>query len=486
MRRQIWLAAACGAALALVCESGVPGLVDPDGFSHLAYARRLWQSGFSLRGHPFLPYTILGQSNVDLWLGFHWLLVPFTALSDLWGARLAGACIAACATAGLALALLRVGGPWLLSLAPWGVSLLFAERGCNARPAHLTIPLVLAELLAGAGLVHPGWALGAAFAHGLLHLSAPLSPLFALLGLAGARLARDKGSPRALLWSIAGLALALLVRPDRALYPALAALISTTALSARLPHTGAELLFGGPLFFLGQTWPALALLAFALWRMRGEPWRIPARSAALIGAAAGALLCIGNLRFVDYCVPLMVLAVGAFWRRTLLPAAPLALLFALHLPQIWRDGSAYIDPPETYARIARAVRARVPPGELIFTDDPFVTEVFLSVLPEYRYIVAYDPGLLWLASPPLFWLWHHGATEAIECASRDCPPQPASGAAAARVLGEFRTRWAITSMPRGRRSMQEVMAGDGERFTFVALAPGSAYGLYFFELREKQ
>ena len=41
-------------------------------------------------------------------------------------------------------------------------------------------------------------------------------------------------------------------------------------------------------------------------------------------------------------------------------------------------------------------------------------------------------------------------------------------------------------MPRGRRSMQEVMAGDGERFTFVALAPGSAYGLYFFELREKQ
>src|SRR5260370_4059453 len=93
----------------MVCESGVPGLVDPDGFSHLAYARRLVQSGFALRGHPFLPYTILAQSNVDLWLGFHSLPVPFTALSDLWGARLAAVRPAAAAPPGLRSSLPR---PW--------------------------------------------------------------------------------------------------------------------------------------------------------------------------------------------------------------------------------------------------------------------------------------------------------------------------------------------------------------------------------------
>jgi hypothetical protein len=38
-------------------------------------------------------------------------------------------------------------------------------------------------------------------------------------------------------------------------------------------------------------------------------------------------------------------------------------------------------------------------------------------------------------------------------------------------------------MPRSRLSMQEVMARDESRFTFVALAPGTVYGLYFFELR---
>ncbi len=496
MRRQIWLAAAGAAALAMVCESGVPGLVDPDGFSHLAYARRLVQSGFALRGHPFLPYTILGQSDVDLWLGFHWLLVPFTALSDLWGARLAAVCIAACASAGLAFALFRAGrvdGAWAFALAPWAISLVFAVRGSNARPAHLTIPLLLVELLAGCGSLHPGWALGAAFAHGLLHLSSPLSPVFAVLGLAGAWIARERGSPRAVLWAVGGLALALVLRPDRDLYTEFAVRHNLAALGwfgEHLPHAGGELLFGGPTLFLRQTWPGLALVGLSLWLSRRDPWRSPPRVAALLGAAAAAALCIVNQRFVDYCIPFLALVASVFW-----PARPLqrlaaaafavvfAALFALHVPGVWRQGRAYIDPPETFQRIAAAVRAGVPPGELIFTDDPFVTEVLLSVLPEYRYIVAYDPALLWIASPERFWQWHHAAVEGIDCSSPRCPPQPPSGAAVARALRNFGTRWAVTSMPRGRPSMQEAMALDDARFTFVALAPGTAYGLYFFQLR---
>lgn len=455
-RDTTWLAALGAAALALVCQSGVAGLVDPDGFAHLAWARH---------GRPLLPLTILGQSNVDLWLGFHWLMKPFTLFSDLWGARVAGACIAAASALGLAAALRRLGARWVFALAPWGMSFVFAERACNARPAQLTIPLLLAELLAGAGLAHPAWALLAAFAHGLLHVSSPLSPLFAL---AGCLAARKSGSARAVLWSVGGLSLALLARPDRALYPAFAALASGTALSARLPHTGGELLSGGPAVFLLETWPGLALLAFALWQSRGEDWRTPQRAAALAGAALGCALCLANLRFVDYCAPLLALAAGAFWRRRAAWLAPLALLFALHVPEVWRQGNAFIDGPETYARIAAQVRARVPPGAMIFTDDPFVTEVLLSALPEYRYLDAFDPAMLWLASPAHFSAWARAIAGEID---------------PARALRDFDTRWAITSAPRGRRTMQESMARDARRFAFVDAAPGSAGGLYFFELR---
>ncbi len=86
-------------------------------------------------------------------------------------------------------------------------------------------------------------------------------------------------------------------------------------------------------------------------------------------------------------------------------------------------GTSFFDAPPTYARIAADVRRLVPPGEVLFTDDPFVTEILLDA------------------------------------------------------------RWAITSYRPGLRSRQEVMARDEERFDLVDLAPGSANGLYLWRLR---
>ncbi len=112
-------------ALALVGASGIPGLVDLDEFSHLSYARRLLDSGLRLRGHPFLPFTILGWSGVDLWWGFHRLLVPFTPLGDLWGARVAGAVFATLSAGAIAYLLYRAGGrtSWPFAVAPFAISI---------------------------------------------------------------------------------------------------------------------------------------------------------------------------------------------------------------------------------------------------------------------------------------------------------------------------------------------------------------------------
>ena len=66
--RQAALAASAAFAIALTLASSVPGLADTDPYSHLRYARQLWESGLSLRGHPFLPFTVLGDSGVEVTL----------------------------------------------------------------------------------------------------------------------------------------------------------------------------------------------------------------------------------------------------------------------------------------------------------------------------------------------------------------------------------------------------------------------------------
>src|SRR5207245_10883158 len=97
--------------------------------------------------------------------------------------RLAGAAIGAFAAVALAWLLRRLGQerPAAFALAPLAISPFFAFRDHLARPTHLTVPLVLAGLAAGAGGLHPGFAFAPPFLPGLLHLYSPLSPFSACL-----------------------------------------------------------------------------------------------------------------------------------------------------------------------------------------------------------------------------------------------------------------------------------------------------------------
>lgn len=497
-RRYIALAGLFAAAVALVCASGMPGLIDPDGFSHLAYTRRLWESGFSLRGHPFLPFTMLGDSGVDPWLGFHYLLLPFLPFGDLWGARLAGAAIAGGLAATLAWAIGRMSrnGPWWLALAPLSLGV-FLIRDQTARPGHVSTALMLVQLVAGAGLVSPVAALLAGFAHGLTHLSSPFSPIFCMVGFAGARGAFRKtgaGSSRAVLWSVGGVALALLVRPDRSLLCAEGLAQTLLVFGKSLPHGSAEVGERGFGTFLREGWPLLLLaLAAAVAGLRGERCgEQPALRAALLAVLLSGLMTVVALRFVDYSAPCIALLAALLWPREAIRArrwlaAMSALAFAWLLPinvrRSWDVGHHFYDEPAAFQRIVAAVRRTVPPGSVIFTDDAWVTQILLSYLPEYRYLLAYDPVLLYMGSPQLFWRWHHAVGEGTDCPAPSCGVQRPSGAAVARVLTDFGTSYAITSTPKGRLSMQEVMAHDPARFDLVELSPGQAYGLYFWRLR---
>jgi hypothetical protein len=501
-RAEVAIAGVLAFAFAAACASGIAGLGDSDPYRHLQTARDLVESGFRLRGAPFLPFTLLGNSGVDLWLGFHWLLVPFTFLGTLWGARLAGAAIAAFTAVALAWLLRRLGQerPAAFALAPLAISPFFAFRDHLARPTHLTVPLLLAGLAAGAGELPPAFAFAAAFLHGLLHLSSPLSPFFVLLGLCGARLAGGRGSPRALLWSVAGLALAFLARPDRAQYLTVAFLHNATTLDllAResLPNSGLEAKPLAAAFLLAELWFGLALVAAAVWASRG---RTPAgsramRASALLAVALVLPLSLRTARFLDYAPPLLALAAGLFWpreglregARRLVPAAAVlcaAALVARNLSIAWEVGNGNLGPPVTYERIAEEVRARVPPRAVLFTDDTFRTAPIYASLPEYRYISMADPSLLHAANPELFWQWHHAVHDATYCRARRCDGAPSGSDAVAAAVRGFSTEWIVTDASRHPSPMVRAMAAAPDRFELVGGAAAGGFGLALWHLQ---
>ena len=515
-RRQVLFAALLYAAAALVTQSGSPGLGDTDPYRHLAYADQLWRSGFTLRGHPFLPLTLLGDSGVDLWWGFHLLLVPFTPLGVLWGARVAGALIAATAGGALALVMHRYGSAVvqrraaLFSLLPLGMSSVFVLRDALARPAHLTLPLLLVALLAGAGEVAWGWAALAGALHLWLHLSAPLSPLFAGLGWLAAWSVGRRGPPKAVLASLCGLALAALLRPDRAHFVQVAVQTNLGAMGllsgGLLPHAGVELSPPGLRLFFEESGLGLLAVAAALLLSRGAqggrrvPGAAAVRRAVWLALGVALVLALRSARFFDYSAPLLALAAALHWpsplpesagvpwwrsRRAVRAAgAALALagvlLFARSVEKAWTAGQQFVPPPQQVASFAAQVRAQVPPGALLFVDDLFLSCVLYAALPDYQYVGAYEPALLYLPHPALFWSWHHAVVEGVDCQEPTCAKSAPSAAAVARAVDRFSARWVVTSYPPGPFSMQTLLLRGSGEFALAGRASGGAADLFLW------
>ena len=495
-----WMAAAAAFLYALACASGIAGLGDTDPYRHLAYAHALWISRFALHGFPFLPFTTLGTTGVDLWWGFHLFLIPFSGLGVIWGARIAGACIAALATGGLAWLLRRLGQRHgaLFALAPWAFSYSYAFRGHLARPGFLTLPLILFGLAAGAGELPAGFALAAAFAHGLLHLSSPLSPFYVLLGLTGARLAGAKGSSRALLWSIGGLGLAFLLRPDRALYLPVAFLLNVDALGilAKASRFGGQELLALPLrdlFFESGAGFALLAISVAAGFGRERAGSRPLRFAAALALVVTTLLTLRTARFLEYGLALIALTAGLYWpkdglrgmrARVLVGAATLALIvLAIRNVRMAGEEGSLIGPPALYEGLAKAVRAEVPPGSMLFTDDVFRTGAVYASLPEYRYIVMADPALLLTASPIDYYRWSHAVHDGTFCDAPSCPGARASPRLLARAIASFGADWIITSEPARISPMVATMLRAPQLYkpVYAAQAGEEGYVLWHLE-----
>jgi hypothetical protein len=525
-RWEIAVAALAGAATAFACARGIPGIGAMAPYPHMRYAQQLWASGMTLRGHPFLPYSILGTSGVDLWWGFHVALIPFTSLGVINGGRAAGITIAAVAIGSFAWWARRAGQrhPLPFALIPLVGSGMFVFRDHLAQPSHLTVPLVLVGVAAGAGVLKPRAAGIAAFLHSLFHMSVPLSPLFTTIGLTGGafgtalesapgeRLKSFLTSLRrnldSVLYSVGGVGIGLLVRPDRLEYVATAFHQSTRALGTRagfkLPHIAPE---AQPIplnTFAAETWFAFLILVLALVQFRSKPRAggSAIRWAALLASLCAVLMCGVATRFLDYLLPLLAVSAAVWW-----PASPAwlsakrsrpfvrvagvvgaivaVLVLSRHVAAAHRTGTAYYDPPETFEKMAELVHEKVPKGSIIFTDDLFETGVLYSYMPEYKYLIAYDPSVLYGANPGRFWSWHHAVVDGIACDQPECPGEHPSPDAVAAVIASFNAEWVITSYPQSRFSMQSLLGHSPALFQYVAHVPGPVVGLYLWRLRYK-
>jgi hypothetical protein len=407
----------------------------------------------------------------------------------------------------------------LFALLPLAMSSVFVLRDALARPAHLTLPLLLVALLAGAGEVAWGWAALAGALHLWLHLSAPLSPLFAGLGWLAAWSTGRRGWPKAALASVGGLLLAALLRPDRAHFVQVAVQTNLGAMGllsgGLLPHAGVELSAPGLRLFLEESALGLAALAAALVLSRGAPQEgrapgaLAVRRAVWLALGVALLLALRSARFFDYSAPLLALAAALQWPDPALTLAPggqggprlrsgsalraagaaLALagvlLFARSVDKAWTAGQLFVPPPQQVESFAAQVRAQVPPGALLFIDDLFLTCVLYAALPDYQYIGAYEPALLYVPHPALFWSWHHAVVEGVDCQERTCAPSAPSAAAVARAVDRFGAQWVITSYPPGPFSMQTVLLRGSREFTLAGRASGGAADLFLWRRTAK-
>ena len=473
--------------MAFAYSIGNDALGDTDPYRHLQYAHQLWLSGFTLRGHPFLPFTALGKAGVDLWWGFHLFLIPFTAAGIVWGARLAGVAIAALSAGGLAWVMARMGQarPAVYALLPTVTSAAFAYRAHVARPGYLSAPLVLVSLAVGAGALRLPWAAGAAFIHGAIHLSSPLSPLFTGLGALCRGPKAWRAGLKAVLASAAGWLLSMAVRPDRATFLPVAWAVSLAALGhgpdGRLPNSGGEALAPALSLWGPAVAPTVlaAIVALAVGRKRERAGSGAGIRAALAATVLSLFLSSRTLKFLDYALPSVALVAALAWPRAGIGAPPwvrkvvaavagvqLARAFAV-VPAMWFAASVQLAPAEFYSRFANRLRAQVPSGSMIFVDDWGAGSILYGFLPDYRYNIAYDQAMLYVGSPELFWTWSHVIDDGVYCAHRelaDCPGASFGVGDAQKALDAFGAQWVVTRQPARPRSLRRLLEGAPDEF----------------------
>jgi len=419
-------------------------VVGSDGFFHVRQAERVLTGGM-----PWMPDSVFTAGWVDHQLGLHLLMWPLaTVLPGITAVKAAGALFAAAGLIGwyAAARRLRLPAPLALALLP-ATSWLVLLRLEMPRAQGVSL------LLLGAALVaiverRPRWLAAVAFAYAWTYqVALVLLPIAALHAVVLA--ARRTPDWRLPLAAAGGLLAGFAIHPHS---PGTFRFLWQHVVLKVLNDTGLP---------VGLEWSdgsvesvllrgAVGVVALGLALLRG---RRSAESWTLQLLATGALLAgIAGTKFLEYGVPLSVLALGVAlrdsgWRvrnRSLL-AVPLSLALLASSYQV-RDAVLTTEPPPTARRDAMAfVRGVAEPGEPVFHFhwNDFPELVFWG--PEFTYVVGLDPHFLALHNPPKWRLF-----DALGGAFGD--------RRSVAIAQAFGARWAVVSLP--HPGAREALATD--------------------------
>jgi hypothetical protein len=410
-----------GGALARI-QYATPYIAEYDGYYHIKMAQLFRENGF-VGAFPWLPLTTFSDRFSDMHLLFHYLLVPFTFLGLMAGAKLYAVLSGTAVLLVLFLLLRREAVPWPFF---WVLALLtssgFLYRLALPRASQLSLLFLLAGL----------WLLGSGRTAGLFVLALlftwtytafPMLWLLTFCSFVSVLFLEGRADARPLVSVTLGIAAGLVLNPyfpDNLWYY----YTQVFEISARqkIP-VGGEWYPWDTWYFLKENAVVLASLFLAVFFVLLQKGRKDVRTLTLFLAAAFFLfLSCKSRRFIEYFVPFGILF-SAFALREPMQAA-LAdrggrkLSGALFLVLCLLVGAAAWNAVERTAReieanargtlnpfyehCARWLEQNTPTDSRVFhTDwDDFPALFFFNT--HNRYIAGIDPNFLYLRDPGLW------------------------------------------------------------------------------------
>jgi hypothetical protein len=205
--------------------------------------------------------------------------------------------------------------------------------------------------------------------------------------------------------------------------------------------------------------PAAGAIAAALLALRERrEARDPVAVAFALAAAGFLALTLASSRFVEYLAPFAAVALALAARGRSRALAPAALGGALLFTAAF--GSApvralatrgdEIPPP-----LVSFLRARIPPGDQVFTCEWGLTGELMIALPGRRFVVALDPVLFQVRDPQLYATWY--------ALPREGPPESAD-----LIRTRFGARWVLCAALPTSEPLRRRLAADASVRTVLA------------------
>jgi hypothetical protein len=468
------------AALCAYFQFLIPYLPEEDGYYHVKFAWLLRHHGFFRQGFPWSYFSLWRDGFSDGSIIFHLLLIPFTFGGLVLGAKLATVLLSAFALSSFfaILTLNRVRARfywfWLL-LAGGGY---FWWRMLVPRPQVLSVIMLLWSLHFLLNGRRKAFSV-LSFLYPLSYVAAFLPQVFAAMRWAYLKTVERRGDGGLLAAGLVAYAVATIVNPYfpknltffyvqnfYVMFLGMTQHVNLFLANELMPLDTRQFVGGNAPLIVNLL--GLAFVAMHRRRPLSERTRLTMPIALIV-----VLLTCASKRFLEYSVPVTTLFCAflftdisegygerEFLRDFGTPGQVFAFVWLIAMGAatgveagMVRRDFKHIPPPR-FEELARALAAKAPPGELVFTCDWDEPPELLFFADQYRYPVMMDPTFMYYWDPAIWKQWSDVSNARLT-----------PDATIRTLTGTFHARFGVCSSKFGGL---RVMLGADPRFAILA------------------